>query len=483
MRRVKHILALATFSLAIQTTSAQLTYPIVGTNQTLFYDNSVEISKPKKGDPFFGQDANYIGNAPSYRDNGDGTITDMVTGLVWQKGYELMSYDEAMAAAEALTLGGYSDWRLPSIKEAYSLIMFNGVDASSRDMGSVPEGAIPFLDTNYFDFKYGSNGTRAIDTQMLSSTKYVGSSANDRMKLIFGVNMADGRIKGYPITTREGGKQYTVRFVRGAEYGVNNFVDNGNKTISDKATGLMWQKNDSGKGMNWQEALEYAALMNKKKHLGYNDWRVPDAKELQSIIDYSRSPESTMSAAIDPIFKISEITNEVGQTDYPFFWSSTTHCSAGIRSSGGSAAAYLSFGRGLGNMVQMQMGTQRGGNGSGGFGGGNGNNGGNANSYGRGNNNSGGGNTNGNFGGGNRSFGNGNGNGGNNGGNGNGQYAQRGGGNNGNAQSSNWINIHGAGCQRSDPKTGNIEEYTTGRGPQGDAIRIYNYVRLVRDIK
>jgi hypothetical protein len=43
-----------------------------------------------------------------------------------------------------------------------------------------------------------------------------------------------------------------------------------------------------------------------------------------------------------------------------------------------------------------------------------------------------------------------------------------------------WIDVHGAGAQRSDPKSGNPASYPTGHGPQGDAIRIYNYVRLVR---
>lgn len=44
-----------------------------------------------------------------------------------------------------------------------------------------------------------------------------------------------------------------------------------------------------------------------------------------------------------------------------------------------------------------------------------------------------------------------------------------------------WIDVHGAGCQRSDPKTGSPDDYPTGYGPQGDAIRIDNYVRCVRD--
>ena len=46
---------------------------------------------------------------------------------------------------------------------------------------------------------------------------------------------------------------------------------------------------------------------------------------------------------------------------------------------------------------------------------------------------------------------------------------------------STWVDVHGAGAQRSDPKAGNPADYPTGNGPQGDAIRIYNYVRLVRD--
>ncbi len=45
-----------------------------------------------------------------------------------------------------------------------------------------------------------------------------------------------------------------------------------------------------------------------------------------------------------------------------------------------------------------------------------------------------------------------------------------------------WLDVHGAGAQRSDPKQGNPADYPYGRGPQGDAIRIYNYARCVRDM-
>jgi hypothetical protein len=42
------------------------------------------------------------------------------------------------------------------------------------------------------------------------------------------------------------------------------------------------------------------------------------------------------------------------------------------------------------------------------------------------------------------------------------------------------LDVHGAGAQRSDPKTGNPADYPHGHGPQGDVIRIFNYVRPVR---
>ena len=42
------------------------------------------------------------------------------------------------------------------------------------------------------------------------------------------------------------------------------------------------------------------------------------------------------------------------------------------------------------------------------------------------------------------------------------------------------LDVHGAGAQRSDPKAGNPDDYPYGRGPQGDVVRINNYVRCVR---
>ena len=69
-------------------------------------------------------------------------------------------------------------------------------------------------------------------------------------------------------------------------------------------------------------------------------------KELQSLVDYSRSPATTNSAAIDPVFKTTSIVDEAGHRNYPFYWTGTTHA----RLDSGRAAAYVAFGSSLGWM-------------------------------------------------------------------------------------------------------------------------------------
>jgi len=363
----------------------QNSYDIVDTGQNICFDNSQEISCPNSGESFYGQDAQYYGNHPSYQNNGDGTVTDLNTGLMWQKDPgDKMTYNEAISGASLFNLAGYNDWKLPSIKELYSLIDFRGTDPSA----GVTSGMIPFIDTDYFDFEYGdeSSGERIIDSQWTTSSIYE-STIMDGQEGFFGVNFADGRIKCYPTADI---KLYFTIYVRGNTYGINNFIDNDDGTITDLNNGLIWQKNDNGDGLIWEDALNYCENLELA---GYNDWRLPNSKELQSIVDYTRCPDITDSAAIDPIFGISSINNEGGEIDYPFFWTSTTHIAY---PNNGASAAYVSFGRALGYW------------------------------------------------------------------------------------NNHWTDVHGAGAQRSDPKIGNPNDYPFGHGPQGDAVRIYNYVRCVR---
>lgn len=327
-------------------TEAVHQFPLVDTGQITSFNNYSAIASPKKGDNFYGQDAQHKKNKPSYTNNHDGTITDNVTGLIWQQSFEVMSYQQAVEKLKSFNLTNKTDWRLPNIKEAYSLMLFNGVDISAKDMSRTGKNRKPFIDINDFDFEYGANGKRPIDVQMLTSTVYQGTTMGGNQTL-FGVNLADGRIKGYPLMdprTRTG-KMYTVRFVRGdTNYGKNHFKNNKNGTISDLATSLMWQQNDNQQAISWQAALKLAQTRNKENYLGHNDWHLPNAKELQSIVDYSRSPSKTHSAAINPLFSVTSIIDEGGKKNYPFYWTSTTH----QNQQGGGSAVYVCFGEALG---------------------------------------------------------------------------------------------------------------------------------------
>lgn len=413
MPKIIYLFLSLTLAIAV---SAQ-TYKIVDTGQTQFYNTQDEITAPEAGSPFYGQDASIDGHQPDYTDNGDGTVTDNVTGLMWQQSTDLngdgemdvddkMSQAEAQAGADTFGLAGYSDWRLPTIKEAYSLFMFSGEDPSGYE-GTDTDNLVPFVDTTYFDVAYGDidAGERIIDGQYASSTVYVGTTMNGD-ETMFGVNFVDGRIKGYPMGAMPGqteDKQFYVLYVRGNEaYGINEFVDNGDSTISDLATGLMWMQDDSQVGMDWESALAYAQTQNEANLLGYDDWRLPNAKELHSILDYTRSPSTSNSAAIDPVFECTPITDEGGDMNYPFYWSSSTHANM----ENGAWGAYLCFGEALGFMQAPFP-----------------------------------------------------------------------------PFDVSLLDVHGAGSQRSDPKAGNADEYPEGHGPQGDVIRIDNFVRLVRDIE
>lgn len=118
-------------ALAVATASAQtpapaspstLPYVAVATDQTEYGVSGGRIKPPAPGKPLFGQDAQHTGPQPSYRDHGDGTVSDLNTGLMWVQGRgERMTWEKAMAGTKSCRVGHYDDWRVPTIKELYSL--------------------------------------------------------------------------------------------------------------------------------------------------------------------------------------------------------------------------------------------------------------------------------------------------------------------------------------------------------------------------
>lgn len=314
----------------IKVANNDIHFVLTDTGQDKFYDaEGNQIDKPSIDDEFYGQDAQFTGIQSSYTDNGDGTITDNNTGLMWQKtpDFKHHNFYDAFDYVESLEIGGYTDWRMPTIKELYSLLNSNG-ELHPQDL----EKSQPYLNTDYFDFKYDKRMPFA--GQYWSSTKYVkGPLQNIKMEGAFGFNFADGHIKAYETGLYFDGSEgvhdpgNNVRAVRGAEnvYGVNDFVDNNNGTVTDKATGLMWQKIDDGNTYNWKEALQVAKI---SKIAGYEDWRLPNTKELQSIVDYDKK---TFPAIDDKFFECTD--------DDSWFWTSTTQGDFKY------TACYIAFGK------------------------------------------------------------------------------------------------------------------------------------------
>ncbi|MDK9723177.1 MAG: DUF1566 domain-containing protein [Rhodospirillales bacterium] len=399
--------------------AAEPAYPLVDSGQSQCYDDRGRTGCPQPGRAFYGQDAQYQGDQPSYRDNGDGTVSDLVTGLMWEKGFHKTSFAGASAQAAGSRTGGHADWRVPTIKELYSLMNFQGATGHARpETQGAPADAKPYIDSRHFNFEYPSQG-RFIDAQYVAGTAYLGLTMG-RDRSFFGVNFADGRIKAYPQDGGPGGRLWYARYVRGnLAYGKNDFMDKGDGTVIDRATGLTWTKADSGRGLDWGQALAYCEAL---AFAGHDDWRLPNAKELHSIVDYGRSPSATQSAALDPIFDISAIQDDDGKREWPFFWSSTTHLDG---PGPGAFAVYLAFGTaqghlGGGGMMGGLPGGGRGGPPPGMMGG------------------------------------------------------------QTNTANLKLTDVHGAGAQRSSPKSGDESRLPKGAGPQGDVLRIYNFARCVR---
>jgi uncharacterized protein DUF1566 len=97
------------------------------------------------------------------------------------------------------------------------------------------------------------------------------------------------------------------------------FIDNGDGTITDTCTRLMWQRetadgngdgqvvDDESDALYWRAALAYCENLVFADH---DDWRLPDVLELKSIVDYGR-----LNPSIDPVF--SSFSRG--------YWSSTSH--------------------------------------------------------------------------------------------------------------------------------------------------------------
>jgi len=236
----------------------------------------------------FGEDSDFCGRAPAYVDNGDGTVTDQVTGLTWQKtdGGE-MTWEQARAFARKLRLGDRADWRLPNSMELFSIV------------------------------DHGKHGP-AMDTKFFTPTEarywWTDSSRADDGSKVWLVNSGGG-IGAYSKqeTISAGGERPVhIRCVRGASpFGAGPHLhDNGDGTVTDQRTGLIWQQIGPDRRMTWEESLKYCDGLRLASQ---NDWRLPNIKELRSISD-DRKVQPSLDKTFFPGAQVA------------CYWSSTSLC-------------------------------------------------------------------------------------------------------------------------------------------------------------
>ena len=207
----------------------------------------------------------------------DGSIHDMNSTLSWRD-----AENNFIGSLNTNRFGGYSDWRLPTNKELAGIVNHEVYD--------------PSIDRNFFPNTQSG--------QFWTSTTHAnGPSPGTDYYAVWLVDFYDGRAGEWSMEVK---KKY-VRAVSGARF-ENSFVDNGDLTVTDKSTGLMWSSITAGP-MSWEGAIAYCEDLPLFK---YDDWRLPNIKELRSLVDYSKQ-----NLAID-----------IGYFPFTYkdgYWSSTTY--------------------------------------------------------------------------------------------------------------------------------------------------------------
>ena len=250
---------------------------------------------------------------PRFVVSGD-CVTDNLTGLVWARNGNppngAKTWDNAIDYPKNLALCGYSDWRLPNVNELESLLN-PGVSSNASWLNS--QGFINVAAGFYWSSTFAAN--------------------IDGYSLAWGVRMDNSGISGefretannvLPVrgtssvvwqtgqtTSYHPGDDGELR--QGLAWPSLRFTDNGDDTATDNLTGLVWTKNASTQAMTWQDALNYVKYRNTENYLGHSDWRLPNRKELRSLIDYSSSVRQPLVQPGHPFTGIQG-----------WYWSSTT---------------------------------------------------------------------------------------------------------------------------------------------------------------
>ncbi len=304
--------------------------PFPDTGQRLSYTNNKQYESTfrRSAKQIYGQDAHYTRLPRSYTKLGmngaelpdnaafvdDGgpwvMIRDNVTGLIWEiktKVNQNDTYnwqdaqDVFITGLNESNFGGFSDWRMADVKELYSLI--DRFDYLGR-----------FIDKKWFP-----------NTEM---TSYWSSTPNVyKNNCVWVVDFSDSCDNPKNKTDSN-----HIRAVRGGQFRIlDNFIVNGDGTVTDPNTGLMWQEETAPGDFIWKDALVYSENLTLA---GYSDWRLPNINELKTIVDYTR-----YDLAVDVALKNTHVDMELNKK----IGKATGYLSSTTCMENHSLACYLDF--------------------------------------------------------------------------------------------------------------------------------------------
>lgn len=268
------------------------------TGQNKCFSNKInEINCPASpGSDFFGQDAQYAAKGycllNSFSTTSD-TVTDNITGLVWQRrlpiegcpksegGAIICTKQEALDYCSNLSYAGQNDWRLPTPEEYATIKNFGeGSAIADEDHFPLPSTTSKIFWTSASSLA-SSGKSWAVDFQTGETTEQDDTKASSA---------------------------FYVRCVRGEELAkpdYKTFTENDEVIVYDETHNLKWTKT-LGAEMIWKAALKHCEDL---EYAGETEWRLPNINELASIIDYSRANPASMFPGLTS----------------PYLWSSTTY--------------------------------------------------------------------------------------------------------------------------------------------------------------
>lgn len=223
------------------------------------------------------------GAANNYKRDSAGVVTDKVNGIMWQDTafFEIMDYAAAQKYCGNLTLDGYKDWHIPSLTDLESIVNY----------GTYRPSVINVLYNTKPDSYYWSTTAKVTDAGSLWTVNFD-----------YGEEYTD---------TRTGYKY--VKCVRGNSTPVKSFTrDEDKEIVTDNNLGLMWQDDADAatKTMLWGDAIGYC---ENKTLGGYSDWRLPNQRELMTIVDRSQT-----NPAINSSFVFKASGNYFSSTHSPY---------------------------------------------------------------------------------------------------------------------------------------------------------------------